>query len=619
MLPRNPQRAAEQVHALYQEIRYQREEFFEEMENIRSFYDGNIVLPLPGFEKAELPAVANLINAGIEQSAMRVASVMPSVRFEVMGTTDTAYKRADDQRRAVRGWWDMWNWNLLTRRRARHLVAYGMTVVSFSPCSDDPKDKRRIPFMRVRNPLATYPAPMVNPDNMEPDYCIFHDKKPRSWFDARYPGRVNEVMGSAPMADRCDLLEYVDEYETVLIAVGPEQRTTDMYGRELGNGVRPVTCLDRIPNRIGMVPVVVAGRITLDKLAGQFQQSIGAYRREATLDALNTMVIMRNVFPEQWAVSSSNSPTSPRVIRRANGKTGEIGVIDRGQLATVRPPMDQSILMAMDRYERAIRVGGGLPAQMSGEGAENIRTARQGDDLASAATDMWLQESQEIIAAAEQAGLRICINLDKAYFGKQQKSFFFGPDGKVPHHDYTPNELFKTDSPHVRYPMPGLDLAQMTVAFGQMTGMGEIDMDSVREMDPRVRDPQIVKERIEIEAVDKAFLTGIEQGAAQGTMDVMTIARIRMKMQRGKTAIQAALEVEEEMKQEQSNAATAAPETAAAPENQPGISGGGPAPTPAAPAAPGGKPSLEDLLAGLGGAPEQRAVALPPSPATAGV
>lgn len=609
--------AADTVLSLYSEARFLSEESRLMMHAMKDQYNGDILFPLPQVDKMEAPAIANLIHTGIEQNAMRVASVRSMVTFDQYGNTDIAAKRAADRRRAVYGWRDMNNWNLLQRRRARHLITYGMTVVSISPVSDDQKDMRHIPFWRVRNPLSTYLSPMTNPDNMSPDWAIFADKHTVPWFEAKYPDKMGALFGGGRVqpTDRYEILEYVDEWETALVAVGSDRMTQDRLGHQVPSGIKSVTLIDRIPNRTMMVPVVAAGRITLDRPMGQFDQTLGAFRREATLDALNTISITRNIFAEQWAVSSSNSPSSPRVIKRANAKKGEIGVIDKGTLMTVRPPMNQDILQAMDRYERAVSIGGGVPAGFKGESATNVRSAVQGNDVTEAMVDMWLMESQELLAASEQEEVRIAINTAKDYYGNRKTSFYFGKDGKIPHNDYTPNELFENDLCHVKYPMPGLDLNQQTTAFGQMKGMGEIDLQTIRELDGRIDDPDLVAERVDVEAWTQAWFTGIEQQAAQGQLDTELMARVFDERLQGESMLRAYIRVSKDIKAEQAAAAQQQQQNPGAitADQQPGVASG-PAAEQAAPAAPAAQPSLEDLLGQLGGGSGGPAGATPAPP-----
>ena len=51
------------------------------MQAIRDNYNGDVIIPMPEMDKAEKPAVANLIKTGLDQTAMRIASTMPSLYY----------------------------------------------------------------------------------------------------------------------------------------------------------------------------------------------------------------------------------------------------------------------------------------------------------------------------------------------------------------------------------------------------------------------------------------------------------------------------------------------------------------------------------------------------------
>lgn len=628
-LDSNDLKAAQQVREIYGELKRDRDPFMMRCKEVLDNYNGDIAIPLPELSTVEKPAVANLIALGIDQTAMSIASVVPSPEFPVLGNTDAANKRADDSRRVVYGWWDMNAMNLKDRRRARHLVSYGETVVSLSPAPDSYRDQRNIPFWRVRNPLSTFSAPSTNPDDMERDFVIFHNQRPVSWFQRNYPGKIGQLFQGeiSPVAE-FSVLEFINDEETLLVGIGAAKMGADKYGRDTPV-VETAVILERTSHNFGFCPVVVAGRLTLDRIEGQFYQALGIEHRRAMLDSLNTIAVFRNIFPDEWAVSNSNSPTSARIVKRANGKMGEIGLIDKGQLQVVRPPLNQEIGLTLDRYEAATRQFG-VPAQFSGENPSNVRTARASNELIGAMVDMNLQESQELLAGSKEIELYMAINIMKKMWGSKPSSFYFGRDGKIPHDDYVPNTTLVSDLPRVRYPLPGRDPNGMAVAFGQKHGIGEMSLKTIRELDPDIKDPLVEGQRVEVENLERALWTALEQGASQGTMDPTVIARIAKKVQQGTNGIDAVVAVDAEMQKEQAaqadqnQADVESPQaTNANPANQPGMSNAPSAPVVGGtPAAPSGPPSLQDLLGRLTGTPPEvqpNAVAQAPATAPAGV
>ena len=619
MLPSGDIAAGLYVRELFSELKRLRDPVHALMGEMRNQINGDIAVALPEIEKMEKPAVANLIAIGLDQNSMAIASVRPNVIFEPFSNADIQIEKATARRKAVNGWMDMNNWQMLTRRRARHLIAYGETVVSLSPISDSRRDKREIPHWKVRNPLNTYPAPNSNPDDMQRDYVIFRAEHPFKWFQQRYPEKMGVLFSGIPNpTDRYEVLEYMDDKEWVLVGVGTQSSVQNSAGGgSAASGQLAVTVLERIANPTGICPVVIAGRITLDKVQGQFQQYLGIERRRATLDALNTIAIFKNIFADEWAVSSSNSSSSARIIRRADGKRGIIGIVDKGQLQVVRPPLNQEIGLALDRYESATRQSG-VPAGYGGESPSNVRTGKQYDQVIGSQVDMGLQESQELIAASAEIEVYIAINQMTTYYGSKKTAFFFGPDGPKNRMDYTPKEVFDTDLCKVKYPFPGRDVNAAAVRNGQLHGIGEKSLQTMREDDPDIEDPEQEAIRVREEDIDRSFMSGLEQGLAQQTVPIAYVAKIYEKIRNGMNPVEAGLAVDDELKKQQAAQATTTPEAPAAPEDQAGL-----AAPPAAPAAaPTGPPSarLGDLLSQLQSPnAQQNAVSQAPAPAPAGV
>jgi len=585
-LPSDNIAAANQINKMYQERKRDRGALFGRMNEIRNHYNGDIIVPLPELDDMEKAAVPNLIAAGIDQFAMRVASVMPDISYiPVRPGIQVSENKARDRRLANLGWWDMNKMGIKLRRRARHLTAYGMSAVSLSPVSIYHDDKRDMPHWRVRNPLATYPAQMLDPDSMEPSDCIFADRRPLEWLKANYPTQMAALYkGDKADHEMFEVLEYMDGNETVIMACGAERRKGDGWTPDPDGHLASTVILERIPNRAEMCPVVIAGRVTLDRLAGQFDQMLGMYQRQAKLDALDFIATFRNVFPDQYLVSPSNSPTTPRLVQQADGKMGIMGVISHGQLDTVHSTPGDSTAAAMDRLERAQRLTAGIPAEFGGESPSNVRTARRGEMVMSNTVDMPIQEYQDIFANSLEAENRRAVAIMKAYYGNRPSMFFMGTDGKIVRPDYTPNEAFETDLSYVKYSMPGSDVNGMVIAIGQRVGTGVMSTQTAREMDPAIEDPIRERDQVEIESLRRAMLAGMEQQATQGSLDPSIIARIaKAKAERHVTLEDAVAKIHEEMQQEQAakaqqmqemqqqSMAGQQPDMSQAPQMQPGM------------------------------------------------
>lgn len=607
MLPVDDHEAAIKLRKEFETRRRDRGEIIARMETMSAYYANSVPVVLPELDEDEKPAVANLIYVGIESYSTRIASTMPNIIYPSLhpGYT-TADNRARDRRLANTGWWKMNNMKVKVRRRARYYTAYGCAPVSISPVSVDPTDKRKIPFWRVRNPLMTYPAPMLDADSMEPTDCIFVDWKPLSWIQENYPKQASVLAtGNDNDTELFAVLEYVDAYETVWCVLG-KTRTQKQNAYERGRtfGVSEAEILGRVPNKAEICPVVIPGRISLNGVIGQFDQLTGMYQRAAKLDALNTIAVVRDVFPDEYVVGST--PTGrPEIIQEADGKMGIVGEIRNGTMIQMRHSPGPMSNQSLDSLERNQRLSGLIPADLSGESASNIRTAARGTQLLSSAIDMPIQEAHEIFEMSlEMENLR-AVKYDKAYYGGEKSMFFFGRDGKVEGKgDYVPNEVFETEFSQVKYPLPGSDINDLVVSIGQRLGLGTLDVMSAMEMDPTIDDPEETYSRVQVDALRKALLSMVEQRMASGDMDPVVGARLITTMLQNRTPIEKALiQMDDILKKEQAdqqNAQAQQPQgqaPQATPEQQPGASVG-PTNPPVAPQQ-GQQPDLQSLLESL--------------------
>jgi len=607
-------KSAEDIVALYNSRLSSRGDYLGRMKDISRHYNNEVTVPLPELDSNEKPAVANLLAQGIDQFALRVSSVMPDVQFPALrGGISGSVEKARSRRLATLGWFDMNDMQMKMRRRARYQVAYASAPVSIHPVSLNPNDKREIPFWRVRNPLSTFPSDTIDADNMEPDDCIFEDARTLRWIKDNYPDSAAVLYtGKAPDSALFSILEYVDAEETVLVAMGAKRESKGYLAGEEKSGVSQIV-LARVPNRAGICPVVVPQRIALDRVMSKFEAMMGMFHRQAKLDALNTISVQRGVFPDEWLVPHPNAQgMEPKIVQNADGKMGVRGIIKNGQIIAMNPMPGQHSETTLDRLERSARLSAGIPPEWGGESGSNIRTARRGDSVMSAAVDPDIQETQEIFAASMEAEVRRAIAIQKAYYGSKPTLFLLGMDnniGKFP--DYTPNEVFETDLCKITYPLPGSDANQMSVMIGQKVGIGEMSVQTAMEMDPLIKDPEMETSRIHMEGIRKALLSGLEQQAVQGQLDPATIARIAIKTADGKTTLEEAIVAVHE--EEQKKQADKQNEQAQA--QQPGAMPGG-MPMPEQPGQPEAQPEDQPgLAAAMGGAgtPEGAApVSAPP-------
>lgn len=567
---------------------------------LRDVYNSDLVLPTPegviDMAGADKPAVANLIQQGLDQIAMRVSSVMPQLFFPALKPgVKVSEDKARARRNAVLGWWTDQRMQLKMRRRSRWLLGYAMSPVVIRPGTDGP-------VWELRDPLKTFPAPCLDPDEIAPPDCVFAFERGRKHLESTYPDKMNLLAKSDDSAS-FTLVEYMDDEERVLIVVGD---ATSEYTpmRNLG---APFVRLSWAPNRTGKCWAVCPSRINLDRPMSQFDGITGMYVAQAALQALNLLAIKRGVLPETWFVYPADR--KGQIITEADANEGIVGEVMGADVKIIQPQPGVYTNPALDRIEYAERQTAGIPAEFGGASGSNIRTGRRGDAVMSATVDFHVQEAQEIFEHSLREENVRAIAIAKEYFGSIPKQFFLSSKAMTGRVDYTPNTDFETDQHQVSYAYAGADENALNIAGGQLVGLRALSRRSFMEIHPLVKDPELEHDRIIADAIEEAGIASVLQLASQpgGPYQPAQLAALARKIQSNKLEwFEAIEELDKEIQAQQ------AAQQGGPPEAQPGLGTPG---EPGVPQAPAG-PSLGDMRQRLGdlrmtqmaGAAEKRGV-----------
>ena len=562
------------------------------MRNLRDYYNGDVIVPLPELNADEQSAVANLLAQGLDQTAMRIASTRPDVYCP---PTDPARKRSRDnaaiRRKAIFGWWENSRMDLQIAKRARQLIGYATTVTQlrFNPT-------KGVPEWHSRDPLTSFPATLLGVDDMRPRDVVFAYERPLGYLRSMYPetARMFQSDSGAGEDQAIEMIEYVSDEEQVLIAMrGPVK--TGLFGTSPNSDENIVVELERAPNVMGQTPVVCAERISLDDSQGQFDGILGMYQMQARLMALEVIAVQKGVFPDTWLIGRQGE--TPQIVNPADGLTGEVGVIRGGDLRDMQMQPGYMTNPAIDRLERAQRLTAGIPPEFGGESPTNIRTGRRGDAVLSAVVDFPVQEAQRVMARALQEENRLAIDMSKAYAGRKTKSFYVSSKTAKGRVDYTPDDNFDSTDNVVSYSQAGADINNLVIGGGQRVGMGTMSKKSFMAIDPLVEDPEFEHDAVIAEQLEQALLSSIQQQAAEGAIPPADLARIMELVSNNELELAEAVErVQREAQERQ--AEQVAP---TAPEAMPGLAqpGMGAEAMPAG-APPGGPPpELAELLGAL--------------------
>jgi hypothetical protein len=582
-------KSLDDIMALYQSRRSAQGEKIERMRVLRDTYNGELVIPLPEMDRNEQASTANIIAVGLDQFAMRVASTQPSVDYPPLEYGNNAsMKRARTRTRANMGWWETNKMPLKLRQRARHLSGYASSPVILKPDL-----KKGCARWYIRDPLSAYPSNPEDSSDMTPSDVVFAYDQTRGWVKQNFPDKypLLTANSASSLNDRLELIEYNDDEVIVLAVIG--KKSTDPWTPDRG-GSQYVE-LSRTPNRTGLCLAVTPGRISLDKPQGQFDGLVGAYVTQAKLMALELIAVERGVFPDAYLISRPGE-TARFITGPFDGRTGKVNIISGGDFkeAAANPGFASNGML--DRLERSMRIGGGVPAEFGGESTTNVRTGRRGDAILSAVVDFTVQESQEILAESLVEENKRAVAIAKAYFGNEKRSFYVSNRKSPGHVDYTPNKDFETDNNIVTFPHAGVDANGLATEIGQRIGLGTISKRSAMEIDPMVGDPELEHDRIIAEGLEQSMLQSIEQQAASGAIPPADVARIASLVGTDKKTLAEAITlVHTETQQRQ---ATPAPQ--GAPETMPGLAQpGAGAEQPPIAGPTGNQSNLKDLMNAL--------------------
>lgn len=496
------------------------------MKLIQSIYNGTMTVPLPDMEDSSMPFTPNLLAQGVDQMAGRITSTSPNINFASAKPGVRVYdRRAGNAARTISGFWQTDRLPLKMRQRGRHMIAYGI-----APCVIRWDNRTHRPTWHVRHPLETFPSTDLIPGQVAPQDVIFAYRRSVGWMrNNGYGDHVVLLTGKydEPSDASVLLLEYVDAEGTHLIAAG-YQTLENNYSHDFNesnqNSLRGVT-LEYVNNSIGMCPVGMPSRITLDGIQGQFDNMIGMYYQQAKLMALEVIAVEKGIFPDTYLISR------PGEVGRFldgphDGRTGMVNIIAGGDIRDIQAQPGYLTNPTIDRLERNQRVTAGIPAEFGGESGSNIRTGRRGDSILSAVIDYPVAEAQETFAFSLEHENVIAMELAKKYDGPNKRTIFVGTGNAARPVTYVANEDFENVEHVIAYPAAGSDLNGLIIGIGQRVGLGIMSKKTAATLDPYIDNPEVEHDQIIAEGLEQALVSGLQQQAATGAIPPVVVAKV---------------------------------------------------------------------------------------------
>jgi len=577
--------------------------------DLMAIRQGDIQQVFPGMFPDEFPKpmVANFIDVAARDVSEVIAPLPTFSCMTTNSTSDRARKRADIRSMIAAGYRDSCNLQTLMYSGADRYITFGMLAFIVEP---DYENNR--PMIRIDSPIGAYPE--YDRFGKLLSYTKRYQKTVRELCND-FPEHESEIRGKYENRNSERMLEvfrYQDKEELTLFI--PERMNL---------------VLSRAKNKLGELPIVIAIRPGVDSDENQRGQ----------FDDIMWVQVARARFATLQLEAAQKSVQAPFAL------PSDVNVLEIGPDATIRSAnpekirrvgldIPNGIFQESQQLDQELRTGSRYPEGRLGQQSGSIVTGR-GVQALMGGFDTQVKTAQAVLAETFRHVMRICFKMDEMYFGDIEKEVR-GVNAGAPYEiTYKPKEAIQGDYwCDVTYGlMAGLDPNRALVFGLQARGDKLISRDFLRRQMPWEINVTMEEQKVEIEELRDSLIQAVSGYAqalpamvAQG-QDPSKILTAMAKVIAGRQAGKAIEDViEEAFESEQAQAQEVSPEVAAAGEAQapgqvpPGEpTGQGQIPQGlsatgrmqgVAPGqqgmAPGGRPSLQTLLAGLSssGAPE---------------
>lgn len=252
-------------------------------------------------DKPQQSRSPNLIQVALEDTA-ESASLVPTVRVTPSKTNPIDKTRAAKMEQLATSYLDSSEIELLTIKSMLNLAAHGMFTWVVT------HDKELGPRIEWRDPRTCYPEPDISTLGVTKRAFFARDMYLTELHEP-WQARFQEHMDSVGLSKRyftdhtITLVEYYDADETIVAALYDSGRVPRIgFPAGLKSSAGQVTViLERAKNEIGICPVVVGQRLSLDpEPRGQFDQVISVLEAHIRLMALVLDYADQAVYSDVW-------------------------------------------------------------------------------------------------------------------------------------------------------------------------------------------------------------------------------------------------------------------------------------------------------------------------------
>ncbi len=555
------------------------------MAQIQAVRKGQIASIFPDLFPEGLPysMVANFIDVAARDLA-EVLAPLPSFNCGAVKVTDEKARKFADKRSMIAN-------NYVANSRLQSQMYWGADwyfSYGFLPIHVEPDFEGDIPFIRVEDPMGSYP------EFDRFGRCVAYAKRYKKTSNElahEFPEFATNILGrfGENTGNDIELIKYMDKDQTVLF---------------LPNNNNLI--LSTVKNPLGKMTVRIARRPGIDdEPRGQFDDVIYVQMARARFANLAMEAAEKSIQAPLVVPSDVlDLPMGPDAVIRTTQPQG---------VGRVRLDIPAAAFQEQSALQSELRLGARYPEGRTGNIDASIITG-QGVQALLGAFDSQIKAGQTILAEVFEDVLQLAFEMDEVLFDKE-KSVRGTAQGTPYELKYMPSKDIKGDtSIEVRYGlMAGLDPSRALIFSLQALGADLVSKDFIRRELPWNVNTSMEETRITVEKMQDnltqaitATAQAIPAMAAQGADPsplIKNIADVIDRITRGENIQDAALAVFTPPQQ---------PEQPAQPEMAPPGTQGPVEQAPQSPAAPGqpsgGVPQqaappadLATMLAGLGG------------------
>ena len=482
----------EQVVARVDSLRYRNSERDARNLDVLAVRKGKIAEVYPDFfpDGVDANVVANFIDI-VARDLSEVMAPLPAVNCSAANATnDRARSFADKRTRIASNYFAHSDLSVQMYSGADWYITYG-----FLPFFIELDEEAKLPRIRIENPIGAYP------EFDRYGRCVAFAKRYTMTLGelvSQFPEYEYQLLGGynykQDLNTQVEMIRYYDKDQSIIYIPTKEN-----------------LILSKAKNPLGNMMVVVARKPSIDgELRGQFDDILG-------------IQLLRNRFALLAMEAAEKSVQAPIVLPQdvQELQLGGDAVIRTSNPAGVRRvelTLPQGAFTESALLNQELRVGARYPEGRTGNIDASIVTG-QGVQALMGAFDTQVKSAQAIFASALRDVISVCFEVDESIFPEEKT--IRGVDSGSPYEvTYLPRKDIKGDySADVRYGMlAGLNPAQGLIFMLQAIGGGLISKDmAMRELPFTVNVTQEL-EKIEIENMRTALLSGLTAMAQQTPM-----------------------------------------------------------------------------------------------------